>query len=270
MTGKPTHQKGWRRKQRMAKIFVRGSGGVFMANSLLKYSLICGLLVAVIVGGAATVRAEFAIDFYGGLAKTENGQVEGQLSNVPFSGGPVTTSKDLKEDGKFKDSFTLGGRVAYWTQTIPWLGVAFDASYFDAEAKNTKIDIPVVGLSLLVMMRYPSFQTEQFPQGRLQPYIGFGPEFGFSKSTVEFEDDGVKTKIKDNINGFGVDVRAGMLWQLHRHWGIFSEYRFTYLDMNGGVPSDFSRSDEEGTIDFENLETKLTTHHFLVGASFRF
>ena len=218
---------------------------------------------------APSVRAEFVIDLYGGLAMTENSKVEGQLSDVPFSGGPVTTSEDLKADVKFNKSFTLGGRVTYWTP-FQLIGVAFDASYFDADAKNANITIPVVGLSLLMMMRYPLFPNEQFPQGRLQPYLGFGPEFAFSKSTVEFEDNGVKTKIKDNINGFGVDVRGGMLWPLHRHWGVFTEYRFTYLDMTGGIPSDFRRQDEEGTISFENLDVKLTTHHFLVGISFRF
>ena len=196
--------------------------------------------------------------------------MEGQVSDVPFSGGPVTTSADLKANAKFKDTFTVGGRVAYWTQIIPWLGLAFDGSYFDAETKNSNIDIPVYGFSLLMMMRYPLLVNEQFPQGRLQPYLGFGPEFAFSKSTVEFEENGVKTKIKDNINGFGVDARAGMLWLLHRHWGLFTEYRFTYLDMTGGTPTDFSRSDEAGTINFENLDVKLTTHHFLAGVSFRF
>ena len=241
-----------------------------MAKRLLKYFLAFCLLMGVSAEWAASVRAEFVVDLYGGLAKTEDGKVEGQLSNVPFSGGPVTTSKDLKEDAKFKNAFTVGGRVTYWTQTIPWLGLAFDGSYFKADAKNANIEIPVWGLSLLMMMRYPLFPNEQFPQGRLLPYLGFGPEFGFSKSTVEFDDNGVNTKIKDNINGFGVDARTGMLWCLHRHWGIFNEYRFTYLDMNGGVPSDFSRSDEDGTINFENLETKLTTHHFLVGLSYRF
>jgi hypothetical protein len=69
--------------------------------------------------GATPVRAEFVVDLYGGLAKTQNSEVEGQLRSVPFSGSPVTTSKDLKEDAKFKNAATVGGRVTYWTQTIP-------------------------------------------------------------------------------------------------------------------------------------------------------
>jgi opacity protein-like surface antigen len=149
--------------------------------------------------------------------------------------------------------------------------VAFDGSYFKADAKNANIEIPVYGFSLLMMMRYPLLPNEQFPQGRLEPYFGVGPEFALGKSTVEFEDDGGTTKIKENMNGFGVDVRTGMLWRLHRHWGIFTEYRFTYLDMSDdGTPSDYSRQDEEGSREFENLGSKLTTHHFLVGLSYRF
>ncbi|MCA9458397.1 MAG: outer membrane beta-barrel protein [Nitrospira sp.] len=238
---------------------------------LSKYFLIWFLIMGVNAGWTPSVRAEFEVDFYGGLAKTENGQVEGQVRNVPFSGSPVTTSKDLKEDAKFKNALTVGGRVTYWTKTIPWLGVAFDGSYFKADAKNANIEIPVYGFSLLMMMRYPLFPNEQFPQGRLEPYFGVGPEFGFSKSTVEFENDGGKTKIKENMDGFGVDVRGGMLWRLHRHWGIFTEYRFTYLDINDkSIPRDYSRQNEEGTINFENLGAKLTTHYFLVGISFRF
>ena len=112
----------------------------------------------------------------------------------PFQGWVPLRPIKFKADAKFKISFTVGGRVTYWTQRLPWLGVAFDASYFDAEAKNANIDFPVFGLSVL-MMRYPLFPNEQFPHGKLQPYLGLGPELAISHSTAEFEDNGVKTKV---------------------------------------------------------------------------
>jgi hypothetical protein len=37
-----------------------------------------------------------------------------------------------------------------------------------------------------------------------------------------------------------------------------------------GTPHDFTRQDEEGSREFENLGSKLTTHHFLMGLSYRF
>ena len=251
----------------VGKIFV-------MRANLPKYFLAFCLMMEMMGGGTTPVRAEFEVDLYGGLAKTENAEVEGLKATVPFSGmGPVTTEK-FKTDTSFKDSFTVGGRVTYWIERLPWLGVALDGSYFKAEAKGADIEIPVYGFSLLMMLRYPLLPNEQFPKGRLQPYIGIGPEFAFGKAKAEFEENGVTTKIKDNDGGVGVDLRAGILWPLHRHWGIFTEYRFTYLDFDQDDTKDFEPIDPsdppEGTYKYKDLETKLTTHYFLVGISFRF
>lgn len=151
------------------------------------------------VGWAPSIRAEFVVDLYGGLAMTEDSTLKLRASDVPFSGtGGSLTSETFKEDGKFKDSFTVGGRVTYWTQRFPWLGVAFDGSYFKADAKNANIEIPVYGFSLLMMMRYPLLPNEQFPRGRLQPYLGVGPEFAFGKVKAEFEENGSQVKFEEN------------------------------------------------------------------------
>jgi hypothetical protein len=195
-----------------------------MAIRLLKYVVAICLLMGVGAVWATSVRAEFVVDLYGGLAKTEDSDFQVRQSDVPQLGSGSVTSQTLKANGKFKDSFTVGGRVTYWTQRFPWLGVAFDGSYFKADAKNGNIEIPVYGFSLLMMMRYPLLVNEQFPQGRLQPYLGFGPEFAFGKVKAEFEENGFKTKIEENEGAFGVDVRTGLLWKLDQQWGIFTEY----------------------------------------------
>ena len=247
-----------------------------MAKRLLKYVLGICLLMGVSAGWAPSVRAEFVVDLYGGLAMTEDSDVQVRVSDVPFSGtGGTLTSETLKENGKFKDSFTVGGRVTYWTQRFPWLGVAFDGSYFKADAKNANIEIPVYGFSLLMMMRYPLLPNERFPQGRLQPYLGVGPEFAFGKIKAEFEENGFKTKIEENEGAFGVDVRTGLLWKLSQQWGIFTEYRFTYLNYDTEDPDElsckpFDQKDCPDSLQFEDFEAKLTTHHFLVGISYRF
>lgn len=245
-----------------------------MAIRLLKYFLVFCLLMGVNAGWAPSVRAEFVLDLYGGLAMTEDSNVQVRGSNVPQLGLGSATSQTLKTEGKFKDSFTVGGRVTYWTPRFPWLGVAFDGSYFKADAKNGNIEIPVYGFSLLMMMRYPLFSNEQFPQGRLQPYLGVGPEFAFGKVKAEFEENGFKTKIEENEGAFGVDVRTGLLWKLHQQWGIFTEYRLTYLNYNSEDSDNFfcigDKKDCPESIKLEDFEAKLTTHHFLVGISYSF
>lgn len=215
-------------------------------------------------------HAEFAVDLYGGLAKTQDSDLELEVSDVPFGPGPISLTENIKTDLKFKNSFIAGARVAYWFQRLPWLGIALDASYFEANAKNANVEIPVGGFSLLLMMRYPLLVNEEFPQGRLQPYLGVGPEVAFSKFKAEFESNGSKTKIEKKEAGEGVDVRAGMLWQFRQHWGIFTEYRFTYLSYGKGTPFRLNHEDREGTFEVENLKTNLTTQHFLMGVSFRF
>jgi opacity protein-like surface antigen len=245
-----------------------------MAIRLLKYFLAFCLLMGVGAVWVTSVRAEFVVDLYGGLAKTEDSDFQVRQSDVPQFGSGSVTSQTLKANGKFKDSFTVGGRVTYWTQRFPWLGVAFDGSYFKADAKNGNIEIPVYGFSLLMMMRYPLLVNEQFPQGRLQPYLGFGPEFAFGKVKAEFEENGFKTKIEENEGAFGVDVRTGLLWKLDQQWGIFTEYRFTYLNYNSEDSDNFvcigDKKDCPESIKLEDFEAKLTTHHFLMGLSYRF
>lgn len=220
--------------------------------------LVIGVLLGIGVLGSLPplVRAEVFLDFYGGLAMTEKTEVKG-------SG--LTTTQKFREDVNFKDSFTVGGRIGYWTKRFPWFGVALDGSYFEAEAKNANIDIPVVGLSFLLMLRYPFFTSEEYPSGRLQPYLGIGPVLAFSKISAEFRENRSE-KIKEHATGVGIDLRTGILWHFHQHWGVFTEYRFTHIGFDTNSPFNFY---DEYDFD-EDLDTTLTTHHFLAGISFRF
>lgn len=73
----------------------------------------------------------------------------------------------------------------------------------------------------------------------------------------------------------GVDVRTGLLWKLSQQWGIFTEYRFTYLNFNNKDPDKFSckpfdQKDCPSSVKVEDFEAKLTTHHFLMGLSYHF
>lgn len=241
---------------------------------LLLAGVFCGINVLGIL--PASVRAEVFFDVYGGLAITRNAEVKGKEKFRPPPGGGLTTTQKFREDANFKNSFTVGGRVGYWTEQFPWVGVAFDASYFKAEAKNANIDIPVVGLSGLLMMRYPLFTDEQFPSGQLQPYLGIGPDLAFTKISAEFKDNGSK-KIEERTLGVGIDIRTGLFWQFHQHWGVFTEYRFTHIGFTTKNSLNFYDEDDIDDDDIpaegirrEDLDTSLTTHHFLVGISFRF
>jgi opacity protein-like surface antigen len=162
-------------------------------------------------------------------------------------------------------SFTMGGRIGYWFEKLPWLGVSLDLSYFKAEGERAEFD--VVPLSLLFMLRLPLFKSENFPKGKLQPYAGVGPGYFFTDSRVNF-----RPALEDSVSGsdgeIGLDVRAGLAWQFHKRWAIFGEYRYT------DVKIDFTEKDSLAILSLSgtDVSTKahLKTNHYLVGISYRF
>jgi opacity protein-like surface antigen len=143
------------------------------------------------------------------------------------------------------------------------VGLSLDLSYFGAEDKN--VDIDVVPLSLLLMLRYPLFKSEKFQNGRMQPYAAVGPGLFYSNATADFRPN-LPDKISGDSSEIGLDIRAGLSWQLHRHWAIFGEYRHT--DFKIGVTNSDILFGLTGSQ--ETLKTKLKTNHFLIGISYRF
>ena len=118
-------------------------------------------------------------------------------------------------------------------------------SFFEAEANHVRFRI--VPVSLLVMLRVPLLVTDEIPGGRLQPYIGIGPSFFYRDSTGDFRPENPKKVAVRSVEA-GFDAHLGLLWQLHRHFGVFAEYRFTHLPMDGShersTPLDETRANE--------------------------
>jgi len=207
------------------------------------------------------VRAEWFLDVYGGEASTQDASVTAETTSYGIL--MATTTKSHTEEADFDTSFTMGGRIGYWFEKVPWLGVSLDLSYFKAEGE--KAEFHAVPLSLLLMLRWPLFKSENFPKGKLQPYAGIGPGYFFTDSKVNF-----RPSLQDSVSGasneIGFDARVGLAWQFHKHWAIFGEYRYT------DVKIDFTQEDFlplfSGTD--ESMKAHLKTNHFLVGVSCRF
>jgi len=198
------------------------------------------VLLAVTVSVPGPARAEMFLDLYGGGAFPMD-------SDTTISGpGYVTIGVS-----PYKESFVVGGRVGYYfDRGVPWLGLALDVSYFQAD-----IDVPngakneVVPVSLLLMLRTPLLQTPAFPRGRLQPYVGIGPSFVYSKSK--------SGTASDTSFDIGFDLRFGLTWMLTRNIGLFGEYRFSWVqpgyDLNEG-----------------HVEPEFAVNHLAAGLTFRF
>jgi opacity protein-like surface antigen len=202
-------------------------------GSAVGVSLVIGVLLAC----SRMLWAEGFADIGVGGAITQNAK--------------ITESNGKRAEGRahFADSVTVGGRIGYWFEGAPLLGVAGTVSYYQPGASGSTAKTEVVPLTLLAMARWPLLESNEFPNGRLQPYVGVGPGF--------FITDVSAPGFSDTSKEAGLDVRAGANLLFTSHVGSFVEYRLTH------VGTTFR---DQGVKE----ETSLTTHHFLAGMAYHF
>jgi len=216
-----------------------------------------GLALCLLVATAA--RGEPFLDLYGGVAVTDSAKVtashEDCFALLLFFRGCTDEVKATRTVA-FDRSTTFGVRGGYWSETRPWLGIAGDLSFFEAESKTAHFQI--VPVSVLLMLRVPLLVSEELPKGRLQPYGALGPMFVFRHSAADFRPD-LQKKVAVTSGALGAEARVGLTWLLNRRVGVFAEYRLTHVSMPDG-------SDKSG----ERIDTELNTNHLLGGVSLRF
>jgi lipid A oxidase len=91
--------------------------------------------------------------------------------------------------------------------------------------------------------------------GQLQPYIGGG--IGVAIPHVESTLGGVHFE-EYQFHGPACQAFAGLNFDLSKHWGVFSEYKFSYVDLD-------RLNTSSGSFGLAPM-----THHFAAGLSFRF
>jgi opacity protein-like surface antigen len=220
--------------------------------------------------GAAPARAEFDFDIFGGVSLTES-------TNVAVDGIDNTnvSVKGVFSDVKVDPGFTVGLRLGYWFESLPFLGLGIDGFYFSlpvpaqtvdssanisgsirgkpfstsssGQVRLPSIDLPSAGFSPQLMLRWPLFTSNEMPKGRLQPYVGFGPAWAVSIDRDE---------LALVIGGL---VRGGIAFNLFRHLALFAEYRYSWFP-------NFELTDSHGL----HFQTDVNTHNVVGGISIRF
>jgi opacity protein-like surface antigen len=212
-----------------------------MASSLF---LGVATLVLILAGSTAPALAEGFVDLYVGAGVTRDSDFK-----VEVAGAGSDTQRF-----EWSTSPTAGGRCGFWLTTPEWLGLAIDASVFVPDG-----DLAVFPLSALVMLRLPLLKGQDFPRGRLHPYIAAGPGVFISDLSGDLGDAG--GEVSDTSVDVGVDARAGLAFSITKAVALFAEYRFT-------------RFEPEFTLNILGVrtrsETTLETHHVLGGVGFRF
>jgi hypothetical protein len=199
-------------------------------------------------------RAEFFSDFYFGAALTQNTSVH-VVDETTFPETSITESTDIDP------AFSFGARFGWWVDPAPWFGFAFDFSYYQAEGGPIEENY-IYPFSFLFMFRLPLSRSPEFPYGRFQPYAAVGPAVFFSDAEVDLEPP-ASDEVSESAADLGLDVRAGFAWLMVPTVALLFEYRFTYFRQD--IEDDFESIDAE-----ISSAQSLSTHHLLLGFSFRF
>jgi hypothetical protein len=187
--------------------------------------IFCLGLIAV---GPRPASAEWFLDVYGGVSMTGDADVE------------IRDAITLDDKVEFDTEAMGGGRLGYWLAGLPWLGVAADVSYFAPAGQGTTVEtrLEVIPISPLVMFRLPLLDSPEFPNGRLQPYLGIGP--GFFMTSVKVDAPGLGEQSTDWQFEVGVDARAGVAFMFTPTVGTFLEGRYTAFSTDpGGRSTEF-------------------------------
>jgi hypothetical protein len=213
-------------------------------NGFRQSASVAGALLCALCLLATPASAEWFADLWAGASRTESEDLKLTILDV-----------EVSEEVDYSNTFTVGLRVGYWFDSARWLGLALDASYFRPDP-----DLTVFPVSALVLLRLPLLTSEDFPKGRLQPYLAGGPGLFVSKLGVDLGSD-FGGRANDTQLDIGLDARAGLTFLFTEDFGIFLEYRMTRVSPEWEISVPDTKA---------NIKTDFNTHHVIGGVSFRF
>ncbi|MBC8135466.1 MAG: outer membrane beta-barrel protein [Fibrella sp.] len=170
--------------------------------------------------------------------------------------GTDVTYRDVNYEGKpFTGSPYYGFKVGYFLPKAPRVGFELEFNHAKMYAKlgeskqltgtwqgqpvNTvepisdrvdkyQITNGINALSFNILYRVPVMASEKYPDGRLQPYIGGGPQYTALYSINNVGGLGVREKY--HPNGWGYQLLGGARYLLNTHLGAFLEGKYQHGD----------------------------------------
>lgn len=201
--------------------------------------------------------------------------IDGTLRDVDFDTSVVFGGKV----GYYFDYPVLGGNFgleleAYHfepdvgSQTVTFSGMALG---FPPEFKTTiqKADIEVTSVALNLLYRLELGQSDVFPHGRVQPYVGVGLGLFIATLSTTTTPFVANKNINDTDVQPGGQVLAGARFFLTPHIALFAEYKFvqtaefTFDFKASGTSALFGPATETA-----RDQADLTQHQLLGGISF--
>lgn len=195
-----------------------------------------GLLVAILALGQAA-WAEPYVAAYAGGAFPVNSNFRLIDSTVPLD----FTLRNVE----FRDNVIVGGKVGYFVDALRVWGVEFDVSRYHLIRKEqtvpasgfigpfrvigaslNKADFSSLVLGLNFVGRIPLWDTKEYRNGRVQPYIGVGPALFLTRLKPRNDIGG------DSDSKIGLQALGGIRYLLTPQVGVFVEYKFAHANLD--------------------------------------
>ncbi len=235
-------------------------------------------LAAVVAGAPAPAAAEGFFDLYFGVGFPQDNDIDADADD-PFVDDDLNFLYE-QSDADWDTTESLGMRGGYWFGEFgpSFIGVALDLSSYRAFEDDSLAELEVwaTPMTPMLMLRAPLGWDEDYPGGRVQPYLAVGPSFTLAVANAELDEIAPSNPADffyDDFDtaGFGVgfDGRLGLAVPIGRHFALFGEYRYTYVEPHFEEDLEVASSPFGFETEVE-IEPELETHHIVFGASFRF
>ena len=231
---------------------------------------------------ASLASAEPYLGLYAGAAFPHENPVK--FSEFPLLGTNLLADVTVSEEG-FETSGILGGKFGYFLEPLPFLGFEIDVFNIfgpDIDANRTRsldvtipndgsvgnikapvssvidtggdIELRVTSVMLNVIGRLPLMRSADFPQGRLNPYIGAGG--GWVNAEIDLKnrlggDDGAVT---DAVGAQGI---AGLKYFVSPNFALFTEYKYLHVF---NAKWSFGGSKVQSDLDISNAVAGVAFH----------
>jgi outer membrane protein OmpA-like peptidoglycan-associated protein len=137
----------------------------------------------------------------------------------------------------------IGGKFGYFLEPLPYLGFELDvfnvfgpdfagdnlATTTPQLTLNTgnQIELRTTAVMLDVVGRFQLMRSQEFPNGRLQPYIGAGG--GWVNAQLNLDNPPVGGSNSDVTNAWGAQGIAGLKYFLMPNVALYTEYKYVHV-----------------------------------------
>ncbi len=196
------------------------------------------------------LHAQTYLGFYGGAGYTTGSEV-----NVYKSGVEESYTVDYTMSSLFGFRFITrrqGNSVIYY-------GMDLNISSFNGEGENgTNFKLNAVALTPMIFIRFHLLSNNEFPFGRLHPYLGAGCILYYGDASARYSYTYTDRVSFSSAGGVGVEGVCGLSLHISPKVAGFFEFRSALINVDVSDDNMFTE---------ESVDTTIHTKRFVLGIS---